>query len=427
MISNQKLIGDLERTKISFENEWNAIPLESIHFMVENNTYFLKVKAILEGVAANRKFLELIKHPLAASYRQLDEAMNEKINACVAPIFSNLNRMIEEKDYASYQAIRPYFKNNLLLLNRPDDERLAAFDATALEGCPKGIKNITNSCYMAASIQALLALKPVKSKLVSDIERKEGETAEAFAEREKIQKALQALVEALLQKKEESPKLEHLRDLIFSNQHLNADLRKGKLDQQDAAALMMMLLEVLNASFMREIKWWVDNLPPPAPIVKPSYLLEVELKKGKNLQQLIDEHFAPTAVVDPDNKRRLGNYGEFDKWTTQEKIIGGADFLIIHLKRFGNDLQKITAPVPFHASGAIDFSSAFGDQKTHLYKLVSTVRHSGTLKGGHYVAHAWHRDRWIEYDDSVITLNAQVGNEENRQNYLLLFELINDQ
>jgi Ubiquitin carboxyl-terminal hydrolase len=415
--------------------ELRELQLDIVNFFVENDPKILRINAIKREIAANPR-----------QYQNLSGIIDPAIRHFATQIFSQLNQMrinlgdlstTPLADIDSYLRLRSTTKKNLALVGVMDHSTLLAFDAQAqaalkreaitIEGVPKGIKNYNNSCYIAAVIQALLASNILKSKVMGEIVQREKEKPEEFAERQAIQKALQALIK-------EQPTdslLTAFRQAIFANQFLNADLRKaGKkedptLKQQDAATLMMMLLSMIDCTFEREIRWWVEGQPKPDPIVKPSALLELDIKPGKNLQQLIEDHFAITPVTDPANKRRLtiGNkiYGEFEKWTTEERIKGG-DVLVIQLKRFGNDLKKITDPVPFNENEPIDFSKGYDDGKKHLFKLVSAVRHNGSLAIGHYVAHVLHSGRWLEYNDDAIFPDAQVGKETARQNYLLIFE-----
>lgn len=300
----------------------------------------------------------------------------------------------------------------------------------AAETLPRGIPNPGKGCYISSTVQALLASKTAMAKIKGDLTQKKNEKEAAFNERKEVQKALLALMSAVQQNQgdeEVISKIKELRRIVFENKFLNSDLNTlNMLSQQDAAVLMMLFLEVIDCSYEREIKWWVENYPRPEPMAMPYFLLEVELKKGKNLQQLVDDLFSPTPVVDPENKRRLTigevTHGEFDRWTTKESITRASDLLVIQLKRFGNDLKKIADPVPLAENGVIDFARAFNDSQSHLYKLASCVRHSGSPEKGHYTTHALYQNRWLEYDDHRLNADAKVGDEATAQNYLLVFE-----
>lgn len=200
--------------------------------------------------------------------------------------------------------------------------------------------------------------------------------------------------------------------------------RDPKTEQQDAASLILLILAVIDYSFESEIRWWVKSINKrPQPIVKPRHLLELEMQKGKNLQDLIHTHFSVTTVKDPANKRDLVvdsyEYGLFEEWKTHERIKSG-DVCVVQLKRFGNDLQKITDPV--FLRGHIDISKAYDDGNIHIFNLIGCVRHNGTLKSGHYTAHVRSVGEWLEYNDEIVTHNAATNDESISQNYLLFFE-----
>jgi ubiquitin carboxyl-terminal hydrolase 8 len=79
-------------------------------------------------------------------------------------------------------------------------------------------------------------------------------------------------------------------------------------------------------------------------------------------------------------------------------------WVIIALKRFGNNGQKVNTPVhiPIQTTfEGIFYGKSIEPSKSHTYELFSTVHHHGVAGGGHYTARAKHpvTGIWNTYDD----------------------------
>jgi ubiquitin carboxyl-terminal hydrolase 8 len=79
-------------------------------------------------------------------------------------------------------------------------------------------------------------------------------------------------------------------------------------------------------------------------------------------------------------------------------------WVILALKRFGNNGQRINTPIeiPFETSfEPIFYEKTIEPSKAHTYELFATVHHHGMAGGGHYTARAKHpvTGTWHVYDD----------------------------
>ncbi len=313
---------------------------------------------------------------------------------------------------------------------------------------PSGMGNIGNSCYIASTVQVLLASPVLMARLLAPLTKKEIETEEHFAEREAIQQALKELVLALKANNSGviSTALEKFREAFFSNKTLNRQLSIWKSDgitrkspspltqQHDAAELMMLLFEVIDYHVDIQEDWWVEGQPrPDTPIMQPNQLVDIEITGEKTLQTLVDESFRKRERFDVENARKIEKegtiLGTFDKWSEQLKLNNRPEVIVLHLKRFTmnyyGSTEKITTPVVLPEDLRIDLSGAFSEplEKRDVYHLVGTVRHTGWLGGGHYIAHV-DREGLIECNDSRVSglTMKDWGRDSEFQNYLLIFE-----
>lgn len=80
-------------------------------------------------------------------------------------------------------------------------------------------------------------------------------------------------------------------------------------------------------------------------------------------------------------------------------------YLIMSLKRFTNQGAKVRARIPYDAD-SVDLSefrawpSIHGAQR---YRIVSTIEHLGSSRGGHYVMRAREGAEWRLYDDGSVS------------------------
>jgi hypothetical protein len=103
---------------------------------------------------------------------------------------------------------------------------------------------------------------------------------------------------------------------------------------------------------------------------------------------------------------------------SQEAPTGQADSSHLRPRITGSGSSGGSLTVPVSAQREADVR-AMGDTK---YDLVSFVQHSGSLGGGHYIAHAKHRGNslWYSFDDSYVD-EISPGAVAGKEAYLLFY------
>lgn len=107
-------------------------------------------------------------------------------------------------------------------------------------------------------------------------------------------------------------------------------------------------------------------------------------------------------------------------WTTNNVII-------IHLKRFENNLRKISTLVDYPLEFSFDDYYYNKSMNTTSYQLYGVINHSGILNGGHYTAFTKNpvNDKWYEFNDAHI---VHVPDEEiektviSEKGYILFYK-----
>ncbi len=308
-----------------------------------------------------------------------------------------------------------------------------------------GLQNITNSCYIASAIQAIRASSFLKTRIELPLVKGAEESESHFAEREKVQKALITLLNAL-ENGEKLPK--HLRDFrsaLFANKTLNSDLslygeyQKDVFDrdlmkrvsplnaQQDAAQLMQVIFEVLDLNVYQQELWYGENATVGQTPVTAEKLIELPLS-GFSLQDIINQRFQRNQAA-PGQFIEAGD-SKVSKLEEESRLLGAPEILLVRLKRFGWDQQnncplKNCAPVTLPPNLEVDLSAAFKTEGPQPYRIASIIRHSGnTLFSGHYVARIRQNDEWITCDDDLVyrSNSDSINDNELLQNYLFLLE-----
>jgi ubiquitin C-terminal hydrolase len=99
--------------------------------------------------------------------------------------------------------------------------------------------------------------------------------------------------------------------------------------------------------------------------------------------------------------------------------------LILALKRYTNKGAKVRARIPYDPD-SIDmsaFTSWSSIQKKATYRVMSTVEHLGSSRGGHYVMRAREEDAWRIYDDDHVSV-CKEGGVAGPDTYMLFLEQI---
>ncbi|MES1918770.1 hypothetical protein MHBO_000680 [Bonamia ostreae] len=160
--------------------------------------------------------------------------------------------------------------------------------------------------------------------------------------------------------------------------------------------------------------------------------LKIESGENLTLEKCLEHFFAAETIEGPlsicDQCR--GEDLKVRKWS---RLLDSPDALAIHLKRFRNrngELRKNEKNVAFSAELDLSryFSERVKEKSGAQYKLVSLVKHSGSLKSGHYIAFVQDRGSengdWYCFNDSKVKVvsRSKVFKEEA---YLLFYEKLN--
>ena len=84
------------------------------------------------------------------------------------------------------------------------------------------------------------------------------------------------------------------------------------------------------------------------------------------------------------------------------------NILIIHLKRFDNNGNKINNNVDFPINNLDLRKYCCGyDKKKSVFSLYGVCNHIGSINSGHYYSYCKHNEDWYNYDDDNISIISE--------------------
>jgi len=129
---------------------------------------------------------------------------------------------------------------------------------------------------------------------------------------------------------------------------------------------------------------------------EPFNMLSLEMpSEGGNLYTCLDNFVKPEVIINEGDKK-IKKTVHF--WSLP-------DVLIIFLKRYNNDLEKVDSLVEFPIDN-LDMSHYIKgyDPETYQYSLYAICNHGGGLGGGHYWAYVKNLDNnWYKFNDNVVS------------------------
>lgn len=140
--------------------------------------------------------------------------------------------------------------------------------------------------------------------------------------------------------------------------------------------------------------------------VYTSISLEIPLNLDKITLYDCFDKFTGIEVLDGDNSYQCTPCGQ--KRIAQKRMLlwGLPNILIIHLKRFqteGERIRKIDKFVNYPMK--LDLQKyIYGTRPNKTYELTSVIHHYGCFGGGHYVAFSKCKGSWYEFNDSSTSL-----------------------
>jgi len=103
--------------------------------------------------------------------------------------------------------------------------------------------------------------------------------------------------------------------------------------------------------------------------------------------------------------------------------------MIVSLKRFTNAGSKVRARIPYDPNNISmnDYRAWPSIQGDTKYRVMSTVEHMGSSRGGHYCMRTRETtssgDEWLVYDDGRIG-KSPFGGDAGPDTYMLFLEMI---
>ena len=158
-----------------------------------------------------------------------------------------------------------------------------------------------------------------------------------------------------------------------------------------------------------------------------------------NLEKCLDKFFALENVTEREGFKYCWYCKEHKpyqkqchiKYTDRDKI---PRMLVLFLKRFNHDgSEKNTTEIKYELTFQLKkeyFLTPDQIQKEPIYNLVSVVKHSGGVDGGHYIAYGKRDESWYKFDGTTVTpcpeftgYNSKLRNDGNTT---LLFYVLDE-
>ena len=134
--------------------------------------------------------------------------------------------------------------------------------------------------------------------------------------------------------------------------------------------------------------------------------------------------FCKTQVLDGDNKWKYDKTNKYYSVNQDTMIWKFPKVLIIHLKRFNNNSEKINNYIdfPIDELDLKDYCVGYEKNKSK-FKLFGICNHIGRLNGGHYFSYCKKNDNWYKFDDESVS-NISLENIKTQYAYCLFYQKI---
>lgn len=329
-----------------------------------------------------------------------------------------------------------------------------------------GLANLGNTCYLNSAFQALRKTKPFAAYFGTDVwkahrhpDRKGHDLAAHTAE---VVTALAAPGESVVMPQK------FVRAFIELAHEVNDDIRFGA--QACAAEAVQILLDGLHMQQAREVRMdiageavtadqaeLIKSLESWGTFFSKEYSPLIDAFYGQTQTKLVctgckqcSTRYEPWSVLKVEipgaekagapaptlaecvasafATETLDDYvcdGCKEKGTTRKmtSISRFPKHLILSLKRFTNTGAKVRARIPYDPD-SIDlaaFMAWSSIQSKPAYRVMSTVEHLGSSRGGHYIMRAREEDAWRIYDDERVGV-CKEGGVAGPDTYMLFLE-----
>ena len=332
----------------------------------------------------------------------------------------------------------------------------------------RGLVNLGNTCYLNSAIQALRHSKPFQDYFGTD----------AWISHEKPDRKDHALVQgavAVMRDFKEETATQPVRPasllhaFIKLGSDFNDEIRYGA--QADAAEAVQILLDGLHTQQAREVRMDVSgraitpdqgelikSLESWASFFRKEYSPLVEQFYGQTQTRITckgcgnkSTRYEPWGVLKLPipNAEKAGapapNLAEclaaaMASETIDEYACDGCNkrgpavlehaisrmprHLILSLKRFTNTGAKVRARIAYDPDKIVltDHRAWSSIQGSANDRVMSTIEHMGSSRGGHYYMRAREGSEWIEYDDDRVGV-AGMGGAAGLDTYMLFLEM----
>jgi len=285
-----------------------------------------------------------------------------------------------------------------------------------------GLKNPKNLCYMNVVIQLMYGLRCVKDH-ISKIQNQQNQF---------LSLALKKLFHQLSSNKEASSAITFKKELTtlpyfqeFDNDH-----------QHDSHQLLTKIIEILFQEFTSYHQsnvpfWFRSTLISKIECNTCHFIssntgdhstsIEIEIH-GNNLEECLSNFFRKEAIDHWHCRKCLMKRTAHKYFLLQERPI-----LILTLKRFNNNLQKINTNVNFPPDNLTIpnlVTNEFTSTNKTRYNLFAVINHfSMNASSGHYNLYMKVNDGWNIFDDElVVPMNEREINSSNAYTLVYIIE-----
>lgn len=400
-------------------------------------------------------------HDVISLFREVDNLLKQK-EVEVAKAFENIvsRSLADVKPIKSVEQVKP-----------------GAEFMQVSQNLPAGIPNVRrNACFRISSIQALLALEPIKKLIKGELVKRPGELKEEFFARGWVKNALENLID-LMQNKATPEEIEnaeiYLSEIIFGyeagdphNLHLEfakpseEELAGDQLDdefdederaflglgqnqyktkQYDAASFLELILgTVLNYTHDAQLTNFVELKGVKGVEMSQNLAVLDRLKSSASitlfdditdLQGLVDANYVKKPI---DGIFTFQNI-DYDGYKQTSRVVTQPqDVLVVQLDRRKYDFNRLETLVDnrlvdMPADGVLDYSVAHGMEKGALkYGVNSFIRLvADSGERGHYTTYAIRDGKWYHFNDSTVrAVSDEEAQLEMKKAYILMFERV---
>lgn len=152
------------------------------------------------------------------------------------------------------------------------------------------------------------------------------------------------------------------------------------------------------------------------------YMIDLQLN-STDLNECLDEYFQNEEMNEENNNQYYDdNDKSYKNVYMQQKIIHKPKILIIHLKRWNNNLRKNQRIIHFDLN-TLNMDKYMSHEKNVTYNLFGIINHSGNIFGGHY--HSFIKNdnhKWYLFNDTQVS-EIKESMVKTNKNYVLFYRL----